>query len=217
MGHEATAAQQTVKASPMPGPISGPTSDPGVSASARSAPSVYALRLHAAAGGMEAWLDHAARLGFDHILLPTPFPALRDDPAPLVLRHDALIPGLTAGGDAAQPAATAVAAFAAACRDRGLAVLLDVVVDRIAASGPLAAEAAEVFAAPDLRDLPDPRGRVASPEAALARAADPQGAERLASWWGARLAGWQAAGVAGFRLLGLRRLPAAVAPALVAG
>ncbi len=180
-------------------------------AQAAPAPAIYALAPGLSADGLEAWLDQAARLGFDHVLLPVPFPAAGAEAAPLVQTHDVLAAPLRG------EAAPGLRALAASCRARNLAVLIDVVVDRIAAGGPLAAAAGEVFAAPDLASLPDPRGAIAAEDVALARAGTADAAARLGAWWGARLAAWQEAGIAGFRLLGLSRLPAdALAPFIVA-
>ncbi len=172
-----------------------------------TAPRIYALDTGLAGGldGIGPWLEHAAALGFDHVLLPSPFARASDsgngDAA--LLRDDTVLdPGFGEG-----EAAGRLASVAAEARGHGLGVLLDVVLDRIAADGPLAAAAEAVFAPPDRGALPDPRRPVERGDAALARLGSAELAGRAGIWWGARIAAWRGLGLAGARLLGLARVP----------
>ncbi len=177
-----------------------------------TAPLIYALDF-GLAGGIDAlgpWLDHAARLGFDHVLLPSPFVRAGGGEAALV-RDDSVLDPAIGDGDAAGQ----LAALATEARQRGLGILLDVVLDRIAADGPLAVASEAMFAPPDRDALPDPRRPVEMGDAALARLDGAEHAGRVGVWWGTRIAGWRGLGLAGARLLGLSRIPgAALAPLL---
>ncbi|HTW27325.1 MAG TPA: alpha-1,4-glucan--maltose-1-phosphate maltosyltransferase [Acetobacteraceae bacterium] len=172
--------------------------------STRVGPRIYALDLARLAPGAEtdSWLDHAAGLGFDHVLLPVPFAATRHAGERLLADPAVLHPAVGSG-----PAGEALADLARRARARGLGLLLDVVLDRIDAHGRLAGEASELFAPPDLVALPDPRHPVETGDVALARLDGPDAARRLAEWWGGQAAGWAQSGVAGLRLMGLRRVP----------
>ncbi|HEX4262451.1 MAG TPA: maltotransferase domain-containing protein [Acetobacteraceae bacterium] len=172
-----------------------------------TAPRIYALDIGLAGGldGIGPWLEHAAALGFDHVLLPSPFaraPGAGDGDAAL-LRDDTVLDPSFGEGEAAGR----LASVAAEARRHGLGVLLDVVLDRIAADGPLAAAAEAVFAPPDRGALPDPRRPVERDDAALARLGGAELAGRAGIWWGGRIAAWRGLGLAGARLLGLARVP----------
>jgi starch synthase (maltosyl-transferring) len=93
----------------------------------------------------------------------------------------------------------------AAARAAGVGLLLDVVLDKVAAGSPLLAAGAP-FELADPRVRLDPRiGRNA--DAAVARLGQAGDAAALAAWWVPHLQGWQSAGVTGFRLLGLEAVP----------
>ncbi len=111
-------------------------------------------------------------------------------------------PALAAGDDAL----AALHAIAAACTAHGLVPLLDVVLDRVAAGGPMAAARPDLFRAPDPARALDPRSYPAAGDIAAARFDD--AAEPLARWWAAQLASWHQAGMRGFRFDGLGGAPA---------
>ena len=163
-------------------------------------------------GPLDAWngvLSHAASLGFDTVLLASPF-----DPGPsggplavnLMAVHDReRLDRRLGGGDAV----AAVGALAGEASRHGLALMVDLAVDRVAASS----EEARAFGdgrpgAPptDPRVPPSMRGvtRIAfeGADAYVASLAD----------WLARLA---RAGVAGFRCLEAHRVPSAVWDSLI--
>jgi starch synthase (maltosyl-transferring) len=159
---------------------------------------------------LEDWLDHAVELGFDHLLLSNPFPTLPHNEARLVTDLDTLRPEL-GGGESL----SALAKIAAAAHERGLALLIDVVVDRVAAHSIIGMTAAGIFA-PQREDVVlDPRLPIDMPEIASAREVSTTDQTALGAWWAGKIGDWHRAGVAGVRLLGLSRLPVAnVAPML---
>jgi starch synthase (maltosyl-transferring) len=140
-------------------------------------------------GGWGPLLDRAAAMGFDHVMSAPVFAAGPD--GDLFGHADArrLDPRLGVGD-----ALPAIRALAAACADRGLALLLDAPLDRVAGPVPSAAPATL-----DPREMAEaPPRELASIEAVSACI------ERLASL--------AKAGVRGFRLLGIDRVgPMAVA------
>ncbi len=93
-------------------------------------------------------------------------------------------------------------------RRHDLALLVDVVLDRVAADGAMARTHPDLFHRPIGQDVLDPRAGNAQADAALARFDDPEAARTLAEQWSNRLSLWVKAGVAGFRLLGLDHVPA---------
>ena len=155
------------------------------------------------AGPLARWgavLDHAARLGFSHVLVAPPFSG---DDLFLAADFDRPHAALAAGADAA----AALHAIARACAARGLAPLLDVMPDRVAAGGRIAAARPDLFRAPDPARALDPRSYAPEGDSAVARFDD--AAEALADWWGERLCQWQDAGFVGFRLASLSAIPSA--------
>lgn len=157
------------------------------------------------AGPLAAWgahLDRAARLGFSHVLIAPPFMAAD---LFLVEDFDRPHPVLAAGNDAL----AALRAIAETCIAHGLAPLLDVMPDRVAARGHIAATRPDLFRATDPARALDPRFYAPEGDSAVARFDD--AAEVLTDWWGEQLLLWQEAGFAGFRLASLRAItPAAL-------
>ncbi len=154
------------------------------------------------AGGEDVPADPfgwAAAHGFDHVCVAPPWPAGR---TPYLSRS------LPAGSEGSPDKLSGLATRAKAA---GVGLILDVVLDRVAADGELA-KADSPFRAPTRDSLLDPRHSDGA-EAAHAVLDTLGDALTLASWWAARLGAWHAAGVAGFRLVGL----AALTPPLLAG
>jgi starch synthase (maltosyl-transferring) len=142
------------------------------------------------ASATEAAQDAAWR-GFTHVMIPPPW------------RRGA--GGLAADlgvGDSALGAGWSIAATATASP---LPLLMDVVIDRVAAGSPLAA-AGGCFAEPDASAVLDPRQQV-DIRAASARLASSGEAAALGGFWEAHFSTWRGAGVAGFRLIGLNSCP----------
>jgi starch synthase (maltosyl-transferring) len=165
-----------------------------------AAPRIYYLS-PLRAGALAEWDEHlarAARLGFSHVLIAPPF---HGNDLFLAEDFDRPHPVLQAEGDAD----AALRAITAACTAHGLTPLLDVMVERVAAGGAIAAANPDLFRPPDPARALDPR--CYAPEGDIAAARFDDAAEALADWWGERLRQWQDTGFAGFRLVSLRAIP----------
>src|SRR5262245_40807577 len=193
--------------------------DSGAEASLRASASpfrrIYFLHGLAAGplDGWERWLDEAASLGFDHVLISPPFRPGASGDVYRTASHDALDERLGARGDADE----VLARLANACAARHLRLLLDLVCDRFACEADLVAAQPGFFAPRrDGDDVTDPRRDPGEWDSRLARLTGARD-EPLLEWWRARIARWLELGIGGFRALGLDRVPAASWAALVAG
>ncbi len=161
------------------------------------------------AGRLEEWPRHLARcraMGFAHVgTAPLFAPGAAGDIF-LTADHEALNPALgTSDADAA------IAGLADACAAHELGLILDVVLDRVAADCALREREPGWFAADGAApDPPDPRRRPPPRDAAEARFADPAAAAALGEWWARRLVRLARVGVGGFRCLHPDRVPAEV-------
>ncbi|MGC9269651.1 maltotransferase domain-containing protein [Acidiphilium sp.] len=163
----------------------------------RSPPSaLYEVDL--ASTGMLGWvatLDQAVALGFDGVLLKSPFatngPAHRFN----ILDHDSLHESL-GGGDAE----TILRQYAAAAHGRDLSFLLEICIDRIAPDAALAALHPDWFVHAD-------------DGAAFCFLSE---VDPATEWWCERLAAWQDLGIDGFRCEAAHRVPATVWARLIA-
>jgi starch synthase (maltosyl-transferring) len=158
------------------------------------------------ADGAAGLFARAKGLGFNHVMVPPPWCGAGGDEW-LSLGFDRLCPAY--GDDSLH----GVAGLAGAA---GLGVVLDVVLDRVAAGSALADSAGSPFWTPGQEVLLDPR-RSLGARAARARLEGVGDAQALAAWWAPHLAGWHGAGVAGFRLLGLAEMGASTRAALLTG
>ena len=176
----------------------------------RPAPRIYYMSplLAGPVAGWPAQFDRIAALGFDHVLIAPPFATGPSRDLFLPADYERLDPRL--GSKARAPAA--LAGVAAGCRAAGLTLLLDVVLDQVAADSPIARHNPDLFHAPGQAAALDPRGPGGNFEAARLRADAP----RVAGWWIARLTGWLDAGIAGFRVVAPAALPAPVLAEIVA-
>ncbi len=160
-------------------------------------------------GPLPAWdavFAHAVGLGFDAVLLaPVAAPGGSGN-IYQVGDPDAPNPMLEAPGDTA----ATVAALVDKARRHSLTVHLDLVLDRAAADGALAAAHPDWFATAAAGEPPDPRRPALERGTVPARYEDPAVAEALGTWWEQRLLAFAAAGVAGFRCDAPARVPAAV-------
>lgn len=138
-------------------------------------------------GGAEAWPEHVARaasLGFSELLLAWPFSSAAD----LFLTDDV---GRIEGRDALQ----VLGELAAACRDHGLSLWMDLAPARAAGEGALARSQQGLWLRPQTQGI-DPRTLHRTP----VLQADFAGAEsRHLSFWRQQLRQWQGLGVSGLR------------------
>jgi starch synthase (maltosyl-transferring) len=165
------------------------------------APRLYYVnpRLAGPLAGWPGLLERIAGMGFSGVLLAWPFggttadPLATDDP-------DRLHPALGYSGDAAE----GVAMIAAACRAHGLALLLDIVIDRAASGGRLAASLPGCWA--EGAGWIDPRDIGAFGVARL-MAGTPESQAQVAAFWAPRLPAWQDGGVTGMRFHAVEAAP----------
>jgi len=166
-----------------------------------SFPRIYYMP-HRQVGAVErfaAHLDRARDLGFDSVLLTAPFRPGGGEHAGHVADHGALDPVLGTAWDTGR----FLGWLAEECGSRGLALLLDLSIDRLAAEHPLAAGRPDCFRTRRLTsDAPiDPRRESVGSGLANARWGDPACADALAAWWEGTLSDLLRGGVAGFRCL----------------
>jgi starch synthase (maltosyl-transferring) len=162
------------------------------------APRIYFLH-PLLVGPLTAWpaqFERAAALGFDHVLIGSPFATGQAGHLQLVADHAKLHPIFGAAGDADEH----LRRLADAARKHGLALLVDIVLDRVAADGELMRTHPQWFHPyePAVVRL-DPRHARIEDNAAYANLGDPHAAAQLAAWWCERLSSMVDAGVAGFR------------------
>jgi starch synthase (maltosyl-transferring) len=143
--------------------------------------------LYAAAD--KAGVSQASGDGFSHVLIAPPWPG--------DTRH---------GHFCARHFDGAAGTAARLAREAGMHLLIDLHVDRLSATAPLAAAQGSPFSAPDKAALLDPR-RGAEADVASARLDSLGDALALAAWWAPRLQGFCKEGVAGFRVIGLDAFP----------
>lgn len=186
-----------------PAPASQPAAAP-----ASPAPRLYYLH-PLLVGPLPAWdaaFARAAGLGFNAVLLAPPFAPGPSGNLFHLADPEAPHPILAAPGDAT----ATLAELAAKAKAAGLALHLDIVLDRVAAEGALRAGHPDWFGGDGESGPPDPRQ--APPERGTARARweDPAVAEALGGWWEDRLRRFTQAGIAGFRCDAPARVPPAV-------
>ncbi len=170
-----------------------------------AAPRIYYLSplLAGPIAGWSAHFERIARLGFDHVLIAPPFATGASGDMFLPADYDRLNSHLGTGDS---PRAV-LAKMAASARSHGLAPLLDVVLDQVAAESVLATANPDLFHGLDEGAALDPRGAGGNFEAARIR----DDAPRLAAWWTERLVDWSRCGFAGYRIVS----PAALATAVL--
>ncbi|WP_241671148.1 alpha-1,4-glucan--maltose-1-phosphate maltosyltransferase [Dankookia rubra] len=177
-------------------------------APAAPAPRLYLLH-PLLVGPLPAWdaaFARVAGLGFDAALIA---PVFAPGPSGNIFHlsdPEAPHPILEAPADAV----AALAELASKAKSAGLALYLDIVLDRVAAGGALLASHPDWFETEAQAGPPDPRQ--APPERGTARARweDPAVAEALGGWWEDRLRRFAAAGITGFRCDLPTRVPAAI-------
>ncbi|MCY0386430.1 DUF3416 domain-containing protein [Robbsia sp. Bb-Pol-6] len=160
-------------------------------------------------GSLTDWgphLDRAAAMGFDHVLIAPPF--LPGDANDLFVTqdHHRLHPALEDDGDAN----AWLGRLVDATRARGMSLLLDVALDRIAAESGLYRDQPHWFHPPGGPERRiDPRAP-SQEHVAFADFGNPEATDQLIDWWSGQLRGYADVGVAGFRFDALRGIPAHV-------
>ncbi|HXO86056.1 MAG TPA: hypothetical protein VN803_11090, partial [Gemmatimonadales bacterium] len=152
-------------------------------------------------------------MGFSHACLGPIFAPASNSDIFLTDDFERADPALEPNGDAD----TTVRELATIGSEAGPSLLLDVVLDRVAADGAMARSAPHWFYRSGAGDVVDPRQVQLGLEAVPARFEDPQRAGELTAWWVDRLIRLAKAGAAGFRLLGLADVPARFVKALIEG
>ncbi|MCB4822075.1 alpha-1,4-glucan--maltose-1-phosphate maltosyltransferase [Roseicella aerolata] len=193
--------------------VTEPSAQEEVRAAPMAAPAVPAPRIYflhpLLVGPLPAWDAAFARiagLGFDAALIAPPFAPGPSGNLFHLADPDAPHPILEAPGDAG----SALAALAAKARAAGLALYLDIVLDRVAADGALRAGHPDWFGTDGQEGPPDPRLPLPERGTARTRWEDPAVAEALGAWWEERLRRFAEAGIAGFRCDAPHRVPPAV-------
>lgn len=191
--------------------LSEPRASHQSSVSGRRTPRLYFLDPMPPAAFVQA-CRHAAALGFDAILLASPFATGRDRSVFLSADHDRLNARFERPGDALD----AVAALTDEARQQGMDLFLDLVVDRIAADGLLPAMEPSWFLPRDAEPaVPDPR-RPPAREGAQVNFADAGIAGAVAAYFADLVGALVDCGVAGFRCDAPQRVPAAVWRTIIA-
>jgi starch synthase (maltosyl-transferring) len=161
-------------------------------------------------GPLKAWpvqFERAAALGFDHVLIGSPFAPGEAGHLQLVADHDRIHPALASDSHAQD----ALSRLADAARAQGLALFVDVVVDRAAADGELYRRHPHWFRPfePEHARL-DPRHARSDDNAVYANFDDPSPAAELGAWWSERLLALAQTGIAGFRFDSPHHVPVGV-------
>jgi starch synthase (maltosyl-transferring) len=180
-----------------------------IARSARDEATRPALRIYyihpLLAGPLSRWPDHlgrARRMGFTHVCAGPIFAPSRHGDIFLSDDPEETNPAIRSGN-----ADATAGELAGLCRDAGLALLLDLMVDRVAADGIMARAAPHWFHRNDGCDVVDPRKVLLDPDAVPARFDAPQREQELAAWWTDRMLRLAHQGVTGFRLVGLAGVP----------
>lgn len=148
----------------------------------------------------EAIAQNAARLGFNHICAGPVFDLGAGNDPLLVSDHSRSVASLAHVGNPP----VVIRALRQICEKAGLALFIDIVLDRVAAEGESAAVLQGIYDSPAGLNRLDPRVDRRISTSVLLRG---DAAEPAADWWSEKISEWVAAGVQGFRLLGLADLP----------
>lgn len=186
------------------------------STTARKKSSLAALKVYYVhplmAGPLSGWssrhIKPCQRMGFNHIACAPLFAPGRSGDIFLTADHEAVNPALGVDGQADR----VVGLLAQTCARHGLGLILDIVLDRVAADGKLAKSARTSFRGVHLAEAkrPDPRSTRAHRDAAYFRFDDSKTADQLVAWWADRLTRLVHAGAAGFRFESPQNVPAGV-------
>ena len=170
---------------------------------ARATLSIYYLH-PLLAGPLTGWKEHLSRaraFGFSHVCVGPVFAPAPSGDIFLTDDFERTNPAISEEHDAD----ATIRHLAQLCRDTGLHLVLDLVLDRVAADGAMARSAPNWFYRDGSSDVVDPREKQLGPEALPARFAERE--HELTAWWTDRVVRLAEAGADGFRLLGLEHVP----------
>jgi starch synthase (maltosyl-transferring) len=156
------------------------------------------------AGPLGDWTTHlsrAARMGFTQACVGPIFRPTERGDLFLIDDYDAANPAVST--DSVDAAAARLAELS---RNAGLDLILDIVLDRVAADGAVARSHPHLFFRSSGFDVIDPRQVQLGPEA-VPTAFHPERNAQLAAWFADRLLRLVRAGATGFRLVGLADAP----------
>ena len=158
------------------------------------------LRHHESLRALEAAISNLGTLGFNHVCIGPVFDVGPGSDPLLVSDHGRALAHL---GSVGGPPAL-IRALRRVCETAGLALFVDIVLDRIALGGASAKVLAGIYGGmPGLNPL-DPRIARRDATSAVLRSGSEEAA---AEWWAELLSRLVTAGAQGFRLLGLDGLP----------
>jgi starch synthase (maltosyl-transferring) len=154
-----------------------------------------------------AQFEHAAALGFDHVLIGSPFMPGSNGHREAVADHHRL----HAVFESDMSAADGLRQLADAAKKHELTLLVDIVIDRVSAEGGLYQDNKHWFQPFESADARlDPRKPPRQRDVARANFADGEAAHHLTEWWARELNLLADAGVGGFRFDSPHAVPAHV-------
>lgn len=154
-----------------------------------------------------AWLDRAAAMGFDHVLIAPPFLPGRAGNILVSADHRRVHPVF----ETERSAHEILAELSALARQRGLALLVDLMIETIASDSAFFHQHTHWFHPFDTAQARlDPRRAPREAEIAFANFSAPEAASQLTEWWTHELSALADAGVAGFRFFAPHGVPAHV-------
>jgi starch synthase (maltosyl-transferring) len=143
-----------------------------------------------------AQFEHAASLGFDHVLIGAPFVPGSNGHREAIADHHRLHPVF----ESDLSATDGLRQLADAARKHKLTLLVDIVIDRVSAEGGLYQENKHWFQPFESADARlDPRKPPRQRDVAHANFADGEAAHHLTEWWARELNALADAGAGGFR------------------
>jgi starch synthase (maltosyl-transferring) len=169
-------------------------------------------------GPAAQWSAHLTRcreMGFDCVAVPPLFAPGRSGDVFLAGDVEAVHSALIDPTEGDSKPGHVVGELVAACRAQGLALVVDVMLDRVDAIGRVATSHPDLFHTAPADALPDPRKSRPPSNIATARFDEPFAAKRLVTFWATHLRGLLQSGIAGFRFLNPQSLRASLWCALV--
>ncbi|MGV7243556.1 DUF3416 domain-containing protein, partial [Caballeronia sp. M23-90] len=161
-------------------------------------------------GPLSQWpaqFEHAAALGFDHVLIGAPFLPGKNGHRQAVADHHKLHPAF----ESDLPAAEGLRLLASQAEKHGLTLLVDINLDRVSADGGLFQENRHWFHPFEAAEARlDPRTAPHEESVAHANFGDGEAAHALTEWWARELMLIADAGIGGFRFEAPQKVPAHV-------